>query len=300
MKKTVHLIVNPVAGGNARSSIRKAQDIFANAGYEVVLHLTTRTGDAEQFARDISAASGPRMPLVVAAGGDGTINEVANGLVGSRLPMAILPFGTTSVLAREIGVPLDDIDAAVDYAITEQPRPVSLGRVAFENSVTRFFVLMAGIGFDGEVVHRVNPTLKRLIGKGAYVLSTVRSVFSYKPNSLTITYSRMDGSVAKAQGTSIIVSNAARYGGDYMITPQARLTVPSLELMIDQSHGPADFLRLLSAIGSGRTVPGARYETVTAIRIDGVARMQLDGDASGTTPVVIDVVPDALQLVMKE
>ncbi len=138
MKKTVHLIVNPVAGGNAHSSIRKAQDIFAGAGYEVVLHLTTCKGDAEQFARGISAASGSRIPLVVAAGGDGTINEVANGLVGSPLPMAILPLGTTSVLAREIGMPLNSIAAAVEYALSEKPHPVSLGRVAFEDGVTRF------------------------------------------------------------------------------------------------------------------------------------------------------------------
>jgi len=300
MKKTVHLIVNPVAGGNAESSIRKAQNTFAGAGYEVVLHLTTRKGDAERFASDISAASGPRIPLIVAAGGDGTINEVANGLVGSAVPMAILPFGTTSVLAREIGVPMNNITAAVDYAISEQPLPVSLGRVAFEDGLTRFFVLMAGIGFDGDVVHGMNRSLKRLIGKGAYVLSTVRSVFQYRPKPLTITYSRADGSVAKTQGTSVIVGNAARYGGDFMITPQARLAAPSLELMIDRSRGPVDFLRLLSAIGSGRAIPGACYETVTAIRIDGVGKMQIDGDESGTTPVVIDVVPDALQLVMKE
>lgn len=300
MKNTVHLIVNPVAGGNAHSSIRKAQDIFAGAGYEVVLHLTTRKGDAEQFARGISAASGSRIPLVVAAGGDGTINEVANGLVGSPLPMAILPLGTTSVLAREIDMPLDSIAAAVEYALSEKPHQVSLGRVAFEDGVTRFFLLMAGIGFDGDVVHGMNPSLKRLIGKGAYALSTVRSVVCHKPKLLTITYSRADGSVAKTEGTSVIVGNAARYGGDFMITPHARLATPSLELMIDRSRGPVDFLRLLSAIGSGRTIPGACYETVTAIRIDGVARMQLDGDESGTTPVVIDVVPDALQLVMKE
>jgi len=299
MKKTVHLIVNPVAGGNAESSIRKAQNILAGAGYEVVLHLTTRKGDAERFASDISAASGPRIPLIVAAGGDGTVNEVANGLVGSAVPMAILPFGTTSVLAREIGVPMNNIAAAVDYAISEQPRPISLGRVAFEDGLTRFFVLMAGIGFDGDVVHGMNQSLKRLIGKGAYVLSTARSVFCYKPKPLTITYSRADGSVAKTQGTSVIVGNAARYGGEYMITPQAWLGAPSLELMIDRSRGPVDFLRLLSAIGSGKTIPGACYETVTAIRIDGVGRMQIDGDESGTTPVVIDVVPDALLLVMK-
>ncbi len=159
---------------------------------------------------------------------------------------------------------------------------------------------MAGIGFDGDVVHGMSPSLKRLVGKGAYVLSTVRSVLHYSPKPLTITYSRVDGSVAKTQGTSVIVGNAARYGGDFMITPQARLATPSLELMIDRSRGPVDFLRLLSAIGSGRTIPGACYETVTAIRIDGVARMQIDGDESGTTPVVIDVVPDVLQLVMKE
>lgn len=300
MNKNVYLIGNPIAGGGAEQEIKKAQSLLTAESYEVSLFLTQQKGDAERFAHDVRIQAGEAPPLVIAAGGDGTINEVVHGLAGSGIPMAILPFGTTSVLAREIGVPMNNLAQALAYALSGKPRPVALGRITWPDGKTRFFLLMAGIGFDGRVVHDVNPALKRRIGKGAYVLSTVRTVLKYAPNPLFITCARLDGSVVTFKGTSIIVSNASRYGGDFMITPEARLHSPSLEVMIDRSKHPVDFLRMLASIGSGKAIPGAAYETVTSVQVDGVSPLQIDGDESGTTPVVIDVMPDALQLVMKE
>ncbi len=300
MKRVVYLIGNPIAGGSAEREIRNARKLLTAEGYEVALHLTTRKGDAEHFARAIREKSdAAQIPMVIAAGGDGTLNEVANGLAGSLVPMAVLPLGTTSVLAREIGIRLGDTATALHYALTTAPRPAALGRLVFPDGRIRFFLLMAGIGFDGEVVCRMNPAVKRWFGKGAYALSTVRTVLKYQPNSLAITYTRSDGSVAEISGTSVIVSNASRYGGDFVITPGADITAPFLKLMVAQSACPADFLRLLAAIGTGKKIPGALYETVTSVRIDGEAPMQIDGDYAGTTPVVIDVVPDSLQLVMR-
>jgi YegS/Rv2252/BmrU family lipid kinase len=301
MKKTVYLIGNPIAGGGAEREIMKASGLLRNEGCEVTVSMTTEKGDAETFARDIAEkANRSAAPMVIAAGGDGTINEVANGLAGSPVPMAILPFGTTSVLAREIGIRPGDTTAAVRYALTMPPRPVSLGRLTYSDGGSRFFLLMAGIGFDGEVVYRMNPAIKRWIGKGAYALSACRTVFLFRPKPLSLTYATPDGSVRKMSGRSIIVSNASRYGGDFVITPGANITKPSLQLMVTDSANPLDFLKLLAAIGTGAKIPGAFYEAVTSVRIDGTSHMQVDGDYAGTTPVVIDVVPDSLQLVMKD
>ena len=301
MLHDIHIIGNPIAGGGAAGEIRKASALLVNEGCEVTVSMTTGKGDAEAFARDIAEkATRSAVPMVIAAGGDGTINEVANGLAGSPVPMAILPFGTTSVLAREIGIRPGDAAAAVRYALTTPPRPVSLGRLTYSNGGTRFFLLMAGIGFDGEVVYRMNPAIKRWIGKGAYALSACRAVFLFRPKPLSVTYATPDGSVREMSGRSIIVSNASRYGGDFVITPGADITKPSLQLMVTGSANPLDFLRLLAAVATGAKIPGAFYETVTSVRIDGISHMQIDGDYAGTTPVVIDVVPDSLQLVMKE
>ncbi|KAF0181066.1 MAG: hypothetical protein FD164_1617 [Nitrospirae bacterium] len=300
MKQFIYLIGNPIAGGGAEKEIRKAQDLLTAQGCDVLLHLTMQKGDAERHARAIrekAASSG--ISMVIAAGGDGTINEVANGLAGSSVPMAILPFGTTSVLAREIGIRPGDTKGAIQYALRTPPNPVSLGRLAFPDGSNRFFLLMAGIGFDGEVVCRINPAIKRWAGKGAYALSTFKTVLKYKPRPLAIAYARVDGSVAEVSGTSVIVSNASRYGGEFIITPGADLSSPSLKLMVAQASRPGDFLRVLAAIGTGKKIPGAIYETVTSVRVDGESHLQIDGDYAGTTPVVIDVVPGSLQLVMR-
>ncbi len=300
MKHLIYLIGNPIAGGGAEREIRKAQKILAAHGYEVELRLTSRKGDAEHIARTIREKSdAAQIPMVIAAGGDGTLNEVANGLCGSLVPMAVLPLGTTSVLAREIGIRLGDTAAALHYAITTAPRPAALGRLVFPDRGIRFFLLMAGVGFDGEVVHGMNPAIKRWLGRGAYALSTVRAVLRYQPKSLAIIYTRSDGSVAETSGTSVIVSNASRYGGDFVITSGANIAEPLLKLVVVQSACPADFLRLLAAIASGKKIPGALYETVTSVRVDGESHIQIDGDYAGTTPVVIDVVPGSLQLVMR-
>lgn len=301
MTQELHIIGNPIAGGGAEREIRKASALLTKEGCEVTVFMTTGKGDAETFARDIAEkANRSAAPMVIAAGGDGTINEVANGLAGSPVPMAILPFGTTSVLAREIGIRPGDAAAAVRYALTTPPRPVSLGRLTYADRSTRYFLLMAGIGFDGEVVYRMSPAIKRWIGKGAYALSAFRAVLLYRPQPLGIAFTKSDGSVIETTGTTVIVSNASRYGGDFVITPGAELTAPSLQLMVAQSSHPSDFVCLLAAIGTGRRISGALYETVTSVRIDGTAHLQIDGDYAGTTPVVIDVVPDSLQLVMKD
>lgn len=301
MQRIIHLIGNPIAGGGAERNIQKAVTLLQRAGHNTVLHLTTRKGDAEHFARDIATLDDNRtQPLIIAAGGDGTINEVANGLAASPVPMAILPFGTTSVLAREIGVPMNNVELAIEYALRGLPRPISLGRLAWPDGKTRFFLLMTGTGFDGTVVHGINPRIKHIAGKGAYALSTIKTVVAWKPSAMPISFTRADGSVATIFGTSAIVSNASRYGGDFVITPGADLSAPTLKLMVDRSECALDFLRLLAAIGTGKKIPGAVYETVTSVRIDGTSLMQIDGDEEGTTPVVIDVVPDGLQLVIKD
>jgi len=299
-KRLIHLIGNPIAGGSALKRIHKAEQLLSQYGETVQIHMTKKAGDAETYARQIAANTSPSAAqLIIAAGGDGTFNEVANGLAGSSVAMAILPFGTTSVLAREIGVPLNDMEAAIHYALHEESRPISLGRIVLENGYHRLFLLMAGIGFDGEIVHNVKPALKRLIGKGAYALSTICSIFCYKPQQLRLTLTLEDGSIIETQGTSVIVSNASRYGGDYVITPNASLTTRSLEIMIDHSCRPSDFMKVLIAIGRQKKIPEALYATVTSLRIDGSSHIQVDGDESGTTPAVIDVVPESLRLVMK-
>ncbi len=181
---------------------------------------TQKKGDAEYLAKD-SIKKSPLM--IVAAGGDGTFNEVINGLAGSEIPMAILPFGSTNVLAKEIGAP-ENIKKAIDFALSRTPRKISLGKVIIKkNSLTldRYFILMAGIGYDGETVFGLNESLKKISGKGSYIFSGIKTLFKFKPLELKFD---IDGKIFF--GHSAIISKAAKYGGNFKITPDANISEP--------------------------------------------------------------------------
>lgn len=131
----LQLIANPVSGGDARQRIDRAAGLLRAAGATVEVRLTGRRGDARGFAAEAGRAGG--FDRVVAAGGDGTLNEIANGLQGSDLPVAFLPLGTVNVFALETGIPLE-LEPACALAVTGQPRRISLGRINGES-----FLLMA-------------------------------------------------------------------------------------------------------------------------------------------------------------
>jgi diacylglycerol kinase (ATP) len=327
MSKRIIVIGNPVAGGGAGQKIQKAVLILKASGLEVQARLTSRKGDAESFAREASASPGT---LVIAAGGDGTYNEVANGLVYSDTPLAILPLGTTSVLARELGIPLN-MDKALEIALRGRVETVHMGKITLnpaqliagmerrEIATTRHFLLMAGIGYDADAVYGVNEVVKKHSGKLAYILSGLGSIINYHPGQLTINasvggpsdtegerfrlhrqYNSLAGNLLHAAGYTVIVSKSSFYGGDMKITPDARLTSPYLYVFIGHKKGRLDLIRYLAAIITGRTLSlrEISYFRTDRITIEGSSHIQLDGDYAGTTPAEIAVVRNALKLVV--
>ena len=161
----LQLIANPVAGRGAMALIQQARQRLLDSGNDVELFLTRGRGDAERYAA-LAAAGG--FDRIVVAGGDGTVNEVVNGMAADSPPLAILPLGTTNVLALEIGLPRR-FEEACDLALHGKATPIYLGLAD-----QRRFVLMAGVGFDADVVRGVNLRLKRAFGKGAYLVSSCR------------------------------------------------------------------------------------------------------------------------------
>src|SRR4051794_31648718 len=159
------VIYNPAAGRRSARRLRRFLDELARLAVPVTLRATASRGDAEDFAR---AADPGAFDAVVAAGGDGTINEVVSGLAASDLPLAILPLGTANVLANEIGLPRDPARLAA-IAATGPARATWTGEVRSDAGLRRF-VMMAGIGFDASVVAAIDPARKRRLGKLAYVV----------------------------------------------------------------------------------------------------------------------------------
>lgn len=293
MKSPVILIANPVAKRASAQKIQKTVAFLRSAGHELDVRLTQKRGDAEGWARK---AAEDGAPSIIAAGGDGTFNEVINGIANSGTAMAIVPLGTTNVLAKELGIP-EEVAGAADLALRGEVHSVSLGKVScvsHSSPVTRYFCLMAGIGFDGEAVYGVSESLKRHSGKGAYILSGLKALMEYSPGDLRFTVS----GTAYA-GYSAIVGKASRYGGNFKITPDAMLDDPHLCIAIMHGKRRRDILRYIYGIFRGRhlQIKDITYLKGESVRIEGIARIQIDGDYLGTTPATVTVVPDALKLI---
>jgi diacylglycerol kinase (ATP) len=294
MKSLIVLISNPAARGASSKKFSSASSFLREKGFDAEILLTEKSGDATRLAEE---ALRKRPFAIMAAGGDGTINEVINGMAGSDVPLAILPLGTTNVLAKELGIP-EDITGALDRAVSHKPRTVSLGRIELnpgtDSAYSRYFCLMAGIGFDGEAVHDINTEVKKRSGKAAYIFSGIKNLLRYSPNQL---FYNVDGK--EYTGFSSITGKAGKYGGNFRITPDAALPDPFFYTCIFQGNKRRDLLRYVFKIMSGRLFDEKDivYLKSASIEVLGTAHIQIDGDYLGLTPAKITVAKDALRII---
>lgn len=284
------VIFNPTAGARRRRRLAKVIDGLAALGCRPELSTTARKGDAEAAAR---SAAEDGFDLVVAAGGDGTVNEVANGLVAAaaRVPLAFLPLGTANVLAHEIG--LAPTAAAVLATIAGgHRRTVPLARAG-----DRFFLLMASAGIDGAVVHGLPLDLKRRLGRVAYGLEALRQVRSYGFPEFAVT---VDGEPYSTR--LAVVCKARCYGGPFHVAPAADLGAARLQVVMLQTAGARAMLRYAGALACGRLsrLPDVRTVAGRSVAIDGPpgAPVQGDGDIIGTLPIEITVSDAAIELLV--
>jgi diacylglycerol kinase (ATP) len=281
------IIFNPAAGWRRRQRLAPVLAQLGEHGCAFVVRETQAPGDAERFAAQVDPGA---FDLVVVAGGDGTVNETINGLARSGLPLALIPLGTANVLAAEIGLGPDPAAVARCVALG-QPRPIALGAAA-----GRRFILMAGAGFDAHVVAGVSVPMKRWLGKGAYVLSTLRQLLVFDfPGYEVLT----DNTVRHA--ASVIVTNARYYGGRFVCAPDAALESDTLQVCLFDRAGRLAAIGYALALFSGRLPRLSSYRVVEARRIEVRGRpgepTQVDGDGIGRLNVAIEVLPKALDLV---
>ena len=294
----VNLIVNPIAGNKALRSIKNIEDLL-NKKASLTTFITQKKGDAELFAKQISSQfSVPSSQLVIVAGGDGTFNEVINGILSSKesaakkkiVPLALIPLGTTNVLAKELNIP-ENVGKAVHLALTGTAKKISLGRIN-----GRYFALMAGIGFDGEAVLRAKDSMKKISGKEAYIFSGINALIKYNPSLIEVKTS--EGTFT---GYTAVVGKAKCYGGNFHVTPQASLTEPLLDLCLFKGKTRKDLIRFISGVIRERHLNfnDVFYGKFSELEITSnkEVHVQIDGDYFGTLPAKIDVVKDAISLV---
>ena len=285
------LIVNPVAGNKAYRSIHHIETLIRTRA-SLTTFITGKKGDAFQFAKNL-----PKVDRIVVAGGDGTFNEVINGVIsasgGSRSDAALgfIPLGTTNVIAKELGIP-ERVDQAVALALSGTPRAISLGRI---NGWC--FASMAGIGFDAETVLGVkNNFIKKISGKAAHIIAGLKVLSSYNPPLIKIKSAEKEHS-----GYTVVIGNNSNYGGFFSVTPEASITEPLLDVCVFRGKTRKDLLRFVFGVIRKRHLhfSDVLYFKTSELDISssGTVHVQVDGDSFGSLPAKADVIRDAVSLI---
>ena len=285
------VIANPAAGfRKADPRAEAAVQRLAAGGWRAELYRTTGPGDATRAARD--GASG--YEIVVAAGGDGTVHEVANGLARPSAAMGVVPLGSMNILARELGIPLEPL-AAADWLMRARPSPIALGARG-----DRYFVLMAGVGYDAFALEGAMARSRRANRKVrftdyAYVATLGARRYAFPPIAV-------ESEGFSANGAFAIVANCARYGANFRMARRARLEEPRLDLVLYARgafvHRLGYFLAMLGGVPEWpRGVTSRKVEAVRLRSQDGRrVPVQMDGEMAEPLPAEFFCVPDALHL----
>lgn len=291
------LIYNPFAGGLRRRShaLKSATALLADQGVPVEPIPTTGPGTAGDIAR---AAIEDGADLVLVAGGDGTINEVVNGMAHSEVPLGILPAGTANVLASELGAG-KTMEKAAQALLGCTEERVALGLLSKGSSVPpRYFLLMAGIGLDAEIVYDLNLALKDRLGKAAYWIAGLRKLGRRLPGFSV----EVAGSVFRAGFA--LVGRVRNYGGDLEIAPTISLFDDEFEIVLFEGDNSFRYLGYMVGVGCGRH-PKMRGVTILRARramflapADPRVHVQVDGEYAGKLPARVEIVPRALTLLV--
>lgn len=286
-RRRILLIVNPTAGSCRRGRLAKIVGTLEGQGCSVSLHETQGPGDAERLAAGIDCTG---FDAIAVAGGDGTINEVLNGLPKEAPPLALLPLGTINVLAKEIDLP-SSIQGLVDTVTSGPSRPVSVG----EANGRRFF-MMASVGLDADIVEHVDLNLKRRIGKWAYLYETIRQFIIRRPSRYRLRIGESEREVAGA-----IIANGRYYAGRFVTSPTADLETPCLDICRLSRFGRLALPSYLIALGLGRLACHAdvRIDQVTELDLLAPigAPLQADGELLCRLPAHIQILPAAVRLI---
>lgn len=287
-----HAIVNPIAAGGRGARVwPRVRPILREAGWQLIESFTERRGHAIELAAASSAHT------IIAVGGDGTANEVANGILRARGPrmgaghavFGVVPVGTGSDFARAMGLSRDPIAAAATL-VGARPRPVDVGEVN-----GRYFLTIAGAGFDGEVARQVNTWPKLLGGTMMYVLGILKMLVTYSPVNVEIT---VDGTAQRERLFMIAVGNTAWNAGGMWTVPPARPDDGVLDIMIAGPLTRLETLVVLPKVFSGRHLehPKVRQARATQIRVTGEVPLaiQADGESVGRLPATFTVHRSAL------
>ena len=297
------IIVNPVAGAySTRRKWRIISRLLERIGLSFDFQYTEGVGHALELAR-LAASDGYR--YLVAVGGDGTVNEVANGILHStganRTSLGIISTGTGSDFVRSVGIPRD-YPSACSVLTSSRRLSIDVGVVEYQNkgqTMQRFFVNAAGVGFDAAVVEKTERSPKYLGGTIPYLAGLVRTLFGYKNTLVDV---NIDNEVESGRVLNVVVANGGYVGGGMHIAPQAELGDSLLDVVIIGDIGKFELLKALPTVYKGTHInhPKVRMKKAAHIAIESPERMLVyaDGELLGECPASFWLMPSALSLVV--
>jgi diacylglycerol kinase family enzyme len=309
MRKAI-LLYNPLSGrrrGHPLPDVNAALEVLRSAGVEASAAPTRAASDATGQTRQAIADG---CDTIFACGGDGTIQDVLQGLVGSNIALGIIPLGTANCLAHDLRLPLSPKDAA-QAALTAKPRRIAVGHIEYRdfagNRSSRYFTVTVGIGVDAHLFYKLDPLAKRRFGMAAYCAKATLLWLTHKMENFLVEFNEA-GQNRKAEVSQLLAVRIRNFGGVLReLAPGASLDRDDLRLVLFHTHSRIAYLRyiLRGLFATSWTVPGiellysanvicrdAESSAATESRIF----VEADGELLGTLPAKISIVRDAVTL----
>jgi diacylglycerol kinase (ATP) len=300
------LFYNPLSGRRRKrrlADVGAAVAVLQQAGVEVIAEPTRGQADAAGQARQAIAAG---CDTIFACGGDGTVHDVLQGMVGSQAALSIIPLGTANALAHDLGLPLSAA-AAARASLTAHPRRIALGRVEYTDLEghrgSRFFTVAAGIGVDAHLFYKLNPLVKGHLGMAAYYAKATRLWLTHPMEKFSVEVE----AGTRAEVSQLLAVRIRNFGGVLReLAPGASLDRNDLRLVLFRTRSRLAYLNyiirgLVGArwrVGGIDLVHGGKMDCrpLQDAALDSRIFVEADGELLGTLPAAISVVPDALVL----
>jgi diacylglycerol kinase (ATP) len=282
--RRIAVILNPAARGERAKRLRDRVEKIAHGA---VLLSTTRCGDAEHLAR---TAAQEGFECVVAAGGDGTVNEVVNGIAGTSAALGLLPMGTMNVFANELRLPTSNLNLCWSIIVGGEPREIDL-----PSANGKHFVQLAGVGLDAQVVQETSRAFKKTLGPLSYLINAAQ-ITTRQPPRLQIE----SPDSAAAEGNFVLVGNGRMYGGPFPFFKQAAYDDGRLDVLLFKGISYLQMIRYLQDVffNSRITSPDVEYFQTTSLRVnsDSPVPVEIDGEVIGSCPVEFTIKPRGLRV----
>ena len=308
------LLYNPSSGRRQKSrqqDIRRVEDAFLQAEVKVTRSVTLGPERSAEQARE-AAASG--CDAVIACGGDGTIHDILQGLVGTPTALGVIPLGTANALAHDLGMPLDPVQAA-QALVRAQPLRYAVGRVACQNPhdgpTSKYFTVAVGIGADARLFYKLDQRLKTRWGMAAYYAKGTHLWFTLPLENFEVEFQAQSAlPICRATVSELLAVRITEFGGVLRaFAPGASLSRNDMRLVLFRTKSRLRYLEYLlrAALGRSWTVPGIELHNATAVtcRVSETnARrpiyVEADGEVVGTLPAELSVIPNAFTLLVPE